>query len=86
MTDQTFLFRVFTGERYSHSGEYCPPIYHYTTISHPDEMFRRQMAQNVVEYLHPKNSNIVRVDHLETDSLVRLLEYDKKRFGSIHTR
>lgn len=83
MIDQTFLFRIFTGEQYSHNKAYRPPIYYSTTVSHSDENFRRQMAQNVVEYLHPKGSNIIRIDHLKTDSLVKLIEYDQKRFGSI---
>ncbi len=84
-SEQTFLFRVFTGERYVHNGEYLPPIYYSTTILHNNEQFRRKMAQNVVEYLHPPKSNIIRVDHLKSDSLVKLLEYDKRRYGSIRS-
>lgn len=80
---QTFIFRIFTGERHSWNDKFLKPIYHYETITHSDENFRRQLAQNCVEYIFPKNSNIIRVDHLSDDALLKLLEYDQKKFGGL---
>lgn len=76
--DQTFLFRVFTGKRY-YNGELYPPKYHYVSYNHPDSDFRRMMACRIVEYLFP-GANIIRLDHLNTDSLLKVLEYDQRRF------
>lgn len=78
--EQTFCFRVLTGERYF-SGKLCPPKYKYQTIINTDSDFRRKMAYKTIEYLSPKGSNIIRIDHLPEDSLIKLLEYDQKKYG-----
>ncbi len=77
--DQTFCFRVLTGERY-YDGIIRPPKYYYQSVSHPDADFRRMMAQKCVEYVFPKQANIIRIDHLPMDKLVKLLEYDQKKY------
>jgi len=78
--EQTFCFRVLTGERYF-SGKLCPPKYKYQTIINNNPDFRREMAYKTIKYLSPQGSNIIRIDHLTDVALMKLLEYDQKKYG-----
>lgn len=87
LTGERYLEESFFGGRtwILPTGKLIPPVIHYVTINNADADFRISMAYKATEYIFKdtkghSNPHITRIDHLTEDALVKLLDYDYKKF------